>query len=110
MEKIWLSQLLPTAHLQPRTRPRYAVGLILGGYMKHNSEVFSYDEKYILGEIRQAQYALDSAYSNFDQATEPELIDCYIYMINAATNRYKFLIKRAKMLNIKGVPDNVYQL
>lgn len=68
--------------------------------MKKNCTQKSYDERNILTEIRLAQNALDSAYSNFREATEPDLIDCYIYMINASTKRYKFLIERAKSLNI----------
>jgi len=73
--------------------------------MKIKNEA-SYDERNLLGEIRLAQNAMDSAYSNFEQATEPDLIDCYIYMINATTKRYKFLLERAKSLNMKGIPEN----
>lgn len=65
----------------------------------------SYDEKNLLSEIRLAKNAIDSAYSNFQQATDPDLIDCYIYMINASNKRYKFLIERARTLNLKGVPE-----
>lgn len=72
--------------------------------MKKRETASSYDERNLLGEIRLAQNAMDSAYSNFEQATEPDLIDCYIYMINATTKRYKFLIERAKSLNMKGIP------
>lgn len=78
--------------------------------MKHKTSL-SYEERNILGEIQLAQNAMDSAYSNFEQATEPDLIDCYIYMINATTKRYKFLLERAKALNIKGiVPDEPEEL
>lgn len=66
----------------------------------------NYDEQNLLDEIRLAQNAMDSAYSNFEQATEPDMIDCSIYMINAAAKRYKFLIERAKSLNIKGIPSD----
>ncbi len=72
--------------------------------MKLKNET-SYDERNLLGEIRLAQNAIDSAYSNFEQATEPDLIDCYIYMINATTKRYKFLLERARSLNMKGIPE-----
>lgn len=73
--------------------------------MKKTISSLSYDERNLLDEIQLAQNAMDSAYSNFEQATEPDLIDCYIYMINATSKRYKFLIERAKSLNIKGIPD-----
>lgn len=66
----------------------------------------NYDRQNLLDEIQRAQNAMDSAYSGFEQATEPDLIDCYIYMINAASKRYKFLIERAKSLNMKGIPSD----
>lgn len=69
------------------------------------STTSSYDEKHLLGEIRLAQNAIDSAYSNFQQVTEPDLIDCYIYMINASTKRYKFLIEQARKINLKGYTE-----
>lgn len=72
--------------------------------MKKSTTMASYDERNLLGEIKLAQNAMDSAYSNFEQATEPDLIDCYIYMINATTKRYKFLLERARSLNMKGLP------
>lgn len=75
--------------------------------MKKTISSLSYDERNLLDEIQLAQNAMDSAYSNFEQATEPDLIDCYIYMINATSKRYKFLIERARSLNLKGIPDDV---
>ena len=70
---------------------------------KENTQ--SYDEKNLLTEIKLAQNAMDSAFYNFEQATEPDLIDCYIYMINATTKRYKFLINRAKDLKLEGYQE-----
>ncbi|MGN0160052.1 MAG: YaaL family protein [Lachnospiraceae bacterium] len=71
-----------------------------------NNTSCSYDEQHLLGEIRLAQNALDSAYSNFQQVTEPDLIDCYIYMINASTKRYKFLMEQARKINLKGYTEH----
>lgn len=75
--------------------------------MRKTKTTQTYDEMYLLDEIRLAQNAMDSAYSNFEQATEPDLIDCYIYMINATTTKYKFLINRAKSLNLRGYQENI---
>ncbi len=44
--------------------------------------------------------ALDSAYSNFDNVIDPDLIDCYIYEVNAVQKRYKFLLEKASKLNM----------
>lgn len=69
--------------------------------LKKKPEKPSYDETHLLREIRLAKNAMDAAYSNFQQATEPDLIDCYIYMMNANQLRYKFLISRARKINLK---------
>lgn len=71
--------------------------------MRKKSDTRTYDERYLLEEIRLAQNAMESAYSNFEQATEPDLIDSYIYLINATSTKYKFLLERAKALEIKGI-------
>ena len=46
-------------------------------------------------ELAQTRYALEIAYSNFDNVTDPDLIDCYIYEVNAVMKRYKYLLERA---------------
>lgn len=42
----------------------------------------------------------ETALSNFEQAVDPDLIDCYIYALNAASLRYKFLLNLAKEAGI----------
>lgn len=51
-----------------------------------------------LQHIQQAKTDLDCAYQNFDHATDPDLIDCYIYQLKSAQMRYKFLLNRIKTL------------
>ncbi len=46
-------------------------------------------------ELAQSRFALEIAYSNFDNVTDPDLIDCYIYEVNAVMKRYKYLLERA---------------
>ena len=41
--------------------------------------------------IRKTRQALDIAYAGFDNALESDLIDSYIYEINALQKRYKHL-------------------
>lgn len=41
--------------------------------------------------IEKTRYALEIAYAGFDNATDPDLIDCYIYEVNALLKRYKYL-------------------
>lgn len=51
-------------------------------------------------ELAQTRYALEIAYSNFDNVTDPDLIDCYIYEVNAVLKRYKYLLEQAAELKL----------
>lgn len=83
----------------------------LGGFMKmffHQSSNDSAGADIIVDcqkmtlreELAQTRYALEIAYSNFDNVTDPDLIDCYIYEVNATLKRYKYLIEQAADLNL----------
>ena len=50
----------------------------------------------LLADIQKTQCALEIAYSGFDNVTDPDLIDCYIYQLQSAQLRYKFLLNCAK--------------
>lgn len=51
-------------------------------------------------ELLEAKHALEIAYSGFDNVTDPDLIDCYIYEVNAVMKRYKFLLEQAAKINL----------
>jgi len=57
----------------------------------------------LLQEIQKTKIAMDTAYSNFENVVDPELIDSYIYELNAAQERYKFLLRKAKAFNNEAV-------
>lgn len=46
-------------------------------------------------ELIQTRRALEIAYSGFDNVTDPDLIDCYIYELNSIMKRYKYLLELA---------------
>ena len=46
-------------------------------------------------ELLLARNALENAYAGFDNATDPDLIDSYIYELNAVMKRYKYLLQKA---------------
>lgn len=50
------------------------------------------------GEIEQVKQELDTAYSNFEHVIDPDLIDCYIFEVNAVQKRYKYLLKQMQAL------------
>jgi len=54
----------------------------------------------LLADIKKTMEALDIAYSGLDNATDPDLIDCYIYEVNATLKRYRFLIHQAELMDI----------
>lgn len=60
-----------------------------------------YEERHLLNEIEKTKWALDSAYSNFENVVDPDLIDCYIYELKSIQQRYKFLLEKAKQNNIQ---------
>ena len=77
--------------------------------MKKKKEPVTYEEKYLLKELIQTRNALAAAYSNFDNAVDPDLIDCCIYQVNSMQMRYKFLLERAKESNLDIKCDmNIY--
>lgn len=47
----------------------------------------------LLEDIEKTRMALDIAYAGFDNATDPDMIDSYIYEINALLKRYAHLSK-----------------
>ena len=47
-------------------------------------------------ELTDAGRALEIAYSRFENAVDPDLIDCSIYEVNSILERYKYLLKLAK--------------
>ena len=59
---------------------------------------FDPEKDTLLDEIALARRQLDDAYNNFQNASDPDLIDCYIYEGTAAWKRYRFLLKQAGML------------
>ena len=75
---------------------------------KKPERLLSYEEKYIIYELTQSKNALDAAYSCFENATEPDIIDSCIYQVNSAQIRYKFLLEKAKAANLTiAIPVNV---
>ncbi|MDE6951734.1 MAG: YaaL family protein [Lachnospiraceae bacterium] len=63
------------------------------------------DEKRLLNDLKLTRAELEIAYSGFDNVTDPDLIDCYIYKVNAVLMRYKFLMEKAVELDIVKAAD-----
>ena len=52
----------------------------------------------LLSDLEETKKAWEIAYAGFDNVTEPDLIDCYIYEVNSVLKRYKFLMEQAARL------------
>lgn len=61
----------------------------------------------LLSEIKQTKASLDLAYSNFENMTDPELIDCSIYELKAAQKRYEYLLSCAKEYDMECLYDQI---
>ena len=55
-----------------------------------------YGKQRLLHQINESKLALDIAHSNFENMTDPTLIDCSIYELKAAQRRYAYLLDCAK--------------
>ena len=47
----------------------------------------------LLDDLERTKKELDHVYATFSNVTEPDLIDAYIYQLNSAQLRYRFLLK-----------------
>lgn len=63
-----------------------------------SSAITAYD--ILLDDIEKTKYALEIAYSGFDNVTDPDLIDCYIYEVNSILKRYRFLMQQAQKMQL----------
>ncbi len=52
----------------------------------------------LLEEIERVKIQMENAHYNFQNAMDPDLIDCYIFESNAAWKKYRFLLRQAKRL------------
>ena len=58
------------------------------------------DTRYTLikKDLHQTAQDLQDAYNNLAHVVDPDLIDCYIYELNAVQMRYKFLLETLKKM------------
>ena len=54
-------------------------------------------ERRLIREIARTRQEMEDAYNHFQNASDPDLIDCYIFRGNAAWKKYEFLLRQAKM-------------
>lgn len=55
-------------------------------------------ENQLLTDLMKTKKDLDDAYTNFQNVVDPDLIDSYIYEVNAVQKRYRFLLQQVKTM------------
>lgn len=69
-------------------------------FHREHPENFPVEEDFsrptLMEDIEKTRYALEIAYAGFDNATDPDLIDCYIYEVNSLLKRYSYLTTLAQ--------------
>lgn len=63
--------------------------------VKNKEEVVTEDKELLLN-LKEVKSNIDIAYMNFENATDNNLIDSYIYELKALQMRYEYLMKRIK--------------
>ena len=53
----------------------------------------------ILEDLEKTKCDLETAFCGFDNVTDPDLIDCYIFEVNAVMKRYRYLLNQAAALS-----------
>lgn len=63
-------------------------------------------EDFLKKALRECQIAMDDAYHGLQNTNEPDLIDRYIYELNAANIRYKVILRDIKELAASLTPED----
>lgn len=58
-------------------------------------------ERFLKKALLEAQKSLQDAYAGLSNVNEPDLIDSYIYEVNAANLRYQVILRDYKLLKEK---------
>ncbi|MBE5934862.1 MAG: DUF2508 family protein [Lachnospiraceae bacterium] len=64
---------------------------------KPNS-TYHHEKEILLSELDTTVKSLEAAHCRFEYITEPDLIDCTIFELNAIQLKYKFLLNKMKEL------------
>ncbi|MBP3702326.1 MAG: YaaL family protein [Lachnospiraceae bacterium] len=68
--------------------------------MKRQARELQQIRERLLCEIDDTRRSLETVHSNFRCAIDPDLIDCYIYEMNAINFRYKYLLRQVKEFDL----------
>lgn len=78
--------------------------------MKNHTYVQEVSREQLISDLKRTKTALDDAYTNFQNAVDPDLVDSYIYEVNAVQKRYLFLLKQVQMLEMQSAIEGELSL
>ncbi len=68
--------------------------------MRKKKNDLAQKKRLLMDDITKTRQAREIAYINFQNVSDPDLIDCYIYEINSVDLRYKYLINQIRKLSV----------
>ena len=74
--------------------------------MSTDYSICEFSREQLLSDLKLTKTALDDAYSNFEQVVDPDLVDSYIYEVNAVQKRYHFLLKQVQLLDLQNAIES----
>lgn len=74
--------------------------------MQTNAHMPGISKEQLLTDLKLTRTALNDAYTNFEQVVDPDLVDSYIYEVNAVQKRYHFLLKQVQLLELQDAIEN----
>lgn len=71
--------------------------------MENDLYIQELSKEQLLSNLKMAKTELNDAYTNFENVVDPDLVDSWIYQVNAVQKRYHFLLKQAQLLDLQNV-------
>ena len=68
-------------------------------WKKKRNTVRDQERRTLLEGLSQTRLLIAQAYSGFNTARDPDLIESYVFEINALQSRYSYLLRRVKELD-----------
>lgn len=74
---------------------------------KANSLAHSAERRALLRNLEETKEALDIAHLGFNQTGDPDLMEFYLFEINALRARHTYLLRRIKSLEESSTPGSL---
>ncbi len=65
------------------------------------------ERRILLSELSRTRSAVQQAYVSFNSVKDPELVESFVFEINALQARYAYLLRRVKELGVSAPPAGI---